>query len=474
MAIEKALRAEPNAPAAAIRAAGLYSMSADADVRRKAPEVIEAALRAHPEDAELALVKARNLLGQRTAAGRAEARRVLERVTQAHPGRVDAWMMLAQTSLLEGLPDAALDAVSKGLAAGPSEGQRRGLMFLKADAEKVRWPAIAATTLRELWEGNRKDLAAGLALASAYRSSGDARKAIGQLEEMQGVFEGAERLAVDLALADAYEGAGQGEKALAITRGAAASSPDDARPVLAVMRMLLKDGRVEEARGEIEAWRKAHPEDAMTMMLSSQVAVRAGEALKASAEAVERDKGRAATELAYELAKATALARPEDAGAKLALATVAQIVGRTDEAEGLYREVLTKAAANPIALNNLAWLLCEEKKEYDEALALADRGRESAQGFPDLVDTRGVIYYRMGRLPEAKKELETAVQMSLAAGGSAASAKFHLARVLAGLREQDEAVSLLEESLARPPVAGGIVGAEREEAEALLKGLKGG
>lgn len=47
--------------------------------------------------------------------------------------------------------------------------------------------------------------------------------------------------------------------------------------------------------------------------------------------------------------------------------------GRVMEAETAYRAALTLEPDNPVALNNLAWLLCQEGRSFDEAEQLVRR-----------------------------------------------------------------------------------------------------
>jgi tetratricopeptide (TPR) repeat protein len=88
-----------------------------------------------------------------------------------------------------------------------------------------------------------------------------------------------------------------------------------------------------------------------------------------------------------------------------------------------YRQLKAKNADNFMNLNNMAWTLSEETnhpvdglKAIDEAIAKG--GRQS-----HLVDTRGVILLRLGRVDEAIKELETA-----AASLPTPAILYHLAR----------------------------------------------
>jgi tetratricopeptide (TPR) repeat protein len=60
-----------------------------------------------------------------------------------------------------------------------------------------------------------------------------------------------------------------------------------------------------------------------------------------------------------------------------------------------YRKTLELDSENPVAANNLAWLLCESNGNLEEALTLAKAARKKASEDPDIADTLGWIYYKM-------------------------------------------------------------------------------
>jgi tetratricopeptide (TPR) repeat protein len=59
-----------------------------------------------------------------------------------------------------------------------------------------------------------------------------------------------------------------------------------------------------------------------------------------------------------------------------------------------YREVLKLDPENPIAANNLAYMLCETNTNLDEALTLAKAARKKVPESPEFADTLGWIYYK--------------------------------------------------------------------------------
>jgi tetratricopeptide (TPR) repeat protein len=62
---------------------------------------------------------------------------------------------------------------------------------------------------------------------------------------------------------------------------------------------------------------------------------------------------------------------------------------------GSYRKTLELDPENPVASNNLAWILSDKNLNLDEALSLARMARKRMPEEPEMADTLGWIYYRM-------------------------------------------------------------------------------
>jgi tetratricopeptide (TPR) repeat protein len=84
--------------------------------------------------------------------------------------------------------------------------------------------------------------------------------------------------------------------------------------------------------------------------------------------------------------------------------------GRYEEARALYTEALKQGSADPVLLNNLAWLLVLDSGRSKEALELINRALEAAGPVGGLLDTRAVIYLALGRTEDARRDLEKAVK----------------------------------------------------------------
>ena len=76
-----------------------------------------------------------------------------------------------------------------------------------------------------------------------------------------------------------------------------------------------------------------------------------------------------------------------------------------------YREVLKLDPDNPIAQNNLAWLLVDNDLNLEEALSLAKEVKRKYPENPEIADTLGWAFYKLGRYEEAVVQLERAVKL---------------------------------------------------------------
>src|SRR5262249_13558218 len=101
-------------------------------------------------------------------------------------------------------------------------------------------------------------------------------------------------------------------------------------------------------------------------------------------------------------------------------ANLAQVEGAYPEAERLYRNVLVLDPEHVLAANNLAYSMALRGGELSESLQRINRAIELAGPLPTLLDTRAVVYTRMGRSDDAIPELE-----KILAETKAGSAGFH-------------------------------------------------
>jgi len=212
-------------------------------------------------------------------------------------------------------------------------------------------------------------------------------------------------------LADLYRLNGDADRSKAMIDRAEKADPNGQAVVHARLLWLLSQNRHAELAGIGSRYMAAREQDA-GMMLSAASALSAAGPAELRAEAVTL----------FERAAALAPAATE---ARMGLATCLYQMGQVERAEKVYRELLEQYPEDARVLNDLAWIVQEQYRRYDEALQLANKGLSREPDDVHLLDTRGTILLNMpGRLAEARKDFERITQ--LAASDTRRQVRTHL------------------------------------------------
>ncbi len=195
---------------------------------------------------------------------------------------------------------------------------------------------------------------------------------------------------------------------------------DQPEKELVLAAFLARRDRLTESLDVIESvWAKCKPETAARTAVAT---LRVG---RPTPEHFQRVEG---------LLRDAIARNPMTTNLLVSLADLRDAQGRDAEAEKLYREVLTGNPRNPLALNNLAWLLAFQGGKAPEALELVNRRMEITGPSASVLDTRGVILLKLGRDEEAVQCFTDA-----AAQNPTAVFYFHLAEALKGAGRPNEA-----------------------------------
>jgi Tfp pilus assembly protein PilF len=112
-----------------------------------------------------------------------------------------------------------------------------------------------------------------------------------------------------------------------------------------------------------------------------------------------------------------------------------------DEEIQLYNQVMSRNPSSYVFLNNWAWTLSEELGKPDEGLKRVTQAIEKVGKQPHILDTRGVIFLRLGRVDEAVADLEIA-----AAAIPSGTIYFHLARAYEKAGRKDDFAKFLQKA----------------------------
>jgi tetratricopeptide (TPR) repeat protein len=453
--IQKAMALEPDNLGICKRAIPLFFVSDNRDTVLEGKVILDKALILHPEDIELRVFRARSLLTGGTSSGIEHATNILQKVSEDQPMHSNAWVLLAEIALTQGQSPKAIDIALQGLAHQPNN---KSLLMLKAQAEAVRSPALAIPTLKALCELYPNDVDTAVLLANIYITAGEYRKAINMLEkELVSHTKIGEERKIKIALATAFYNKGDKSKTQEIFDSLYESEPNDPSPLLAQAKLLQKDELWQQLNQMVLDWYQDHPEDTYTpFTIANNLAF---------AESSQAQK------IGEEILRVIAENEPDNTEAITALALLLFTTDRVAESAQLYQRVLELEPDNILAINNLAWILCEEKGRPQQALELAERGLEEAPEYIDLIDTRGVVYYRLGKFDKAVEDFNRCINLYPREAPGRVASYFHLGRALVGLGQKNEAIENLNKTLELNDKIGALSATEIAETKRLLEKL---
>jgi Flp pilus assembly protein TadD len=145
-----------------------------------------------------------------------------------------------------------------------------------------------------------------------------------------------------------------------------------------------------------------------------------------------REAGRARE--AFDLLTAALAQAPDDPSLLYETAMAAEKLDRLDVMERNLRRLIELKPDDAHAYNALGYSLADRNLRLEEANALIGRALQLAPNDAYIIDSQGWVYYRMGKLPQAREHLERAWQRKPHAEVGA-----HLGEVLWQLGERDAA-----------------------------------
>ena len=457
--IQQALSLAPNNAQIQRRAATLFLISGSPDKIRQAKSILDKGLESNPDDSELQLLKARTLLTEGTAPATENATKLLQtitdkKITETQPKISEAWLLLGEIMLRQGEPGKAIDIALRGLVHKAND---RALLVLKARAEAARSPALAILTLRGLRDMDPNDTDTAILLANTYIAAHEPAKAVDLLKNQISICNDSTRRKCILALAVAlYKNANKAEAQKEFD-SLLQSEPNDPGPLLAQAGVLKDDQLWSQINQNVTDWYQKHSKDIRTpISIARELA------------AVENSE---AKKTAEEILKMVLNKDSNCTEAMSVLGMLLQITERFGESAEVYQNIITLQPNNVIAINNLAWIMCEEQGKFQQALELTEKGLKIAPNYIDLIDTRGVAYYRLGEFNKAIQDFTTCIKLYPKETLSGTASRFHLARAFAALGEKDKAIEQLNQVLNLESQTKGLSPKDLAEAQRLLEEL---
>jgi Flp pilus assembly protein TadD len=134
---------------------------------------------------------------------------------------------------------------------------------------------------------------------------------------------------------------------------------------------------------------------------------------------------------------------PEDRRLQFTRAAALERLGRTEQAERLFQDLLDQDPGDAASANYLGYSWADRGENLEEALNLISRAVTIDPENPAYLDSLGWVHYRLGDLDQAEYWLRRAVDL----GGGDGTILAHLGEVLLERGEVDEARVLLRRAL---------------------------
>ncbi|HUN52595.1 MAG TPA: XrtA/PEP-CTERM system TPR-repeat protein PrsT, partial [Candidatus Sulfotelmatobacter sp.] len=404
-----------------------------------------------------------------------DARKYYEDIITANPKIGDNYIELAEFENKTGHPDAAADALKRGLNLSPDDLRLRLILadFLLSrgkfqDSLTIIQPALTA---------NPRNAAMLEITGRAQLGLKQADDAVATFKKLVNAEPNSSRRHQQLAVA--LLAAGKGPEALDEARQAVTFDSKDPAAKFLLVRLLVASGKPDEAAPIVQDLKPQYPKDRRLAEYEGEIALQLKKPQDAVAAfqravtiadngpdrrllaAAQTQAGQAAD--AEKTLKTWVDAHPDDSATRVALGDAYLAANRLDEAATQYTESIRTTPNNPVAENNLAWVLMKQGKGA-EALDHAQKASKLDPQSAEVMDTLGMVLLQNGSAAEAASNLQKASEKAPANP----TIKYHFAQALVSTGQKDGARFVLNQLLSnKQPFK------ERADAEKLLTQLSG-
>jgi Flp pilus assembly protein TadD len=350
----------------------------------------------------------------------------LRQAASLNPSRLDVGEELSQIARQRGDMDLLADVADKTIAAVP---RFPGGYVWRAMVEMSHNSADKAEA----------DLKTAMSIApqspQAYLELGKIRFAQKRFPEGVAVLEQAlqydpnsvEALRLEVTY-DLY--AKQPEKALARLNAQIEKSPKNSAFYDLLAELQIQNKNLDQAAAAAQKAMQLNSGDGQAAMLYSQIEVQRGQ-----------------TAQAISLWENWLVSHPNDAGVLAVLGTLEEATGDMAKAEADYRKALAIQPKQPVAANNLAYLMLANGENVDVALTLAQTARQAMPNSPDTADTLAWAYYYKGAYGFARDLLEDATKTE----PNNPAIQYHLGMVYSKLGDKSNASMHLKKAASLAP-----------------------
>lgn len=205
--------------------------------------------------------------------------------------------------------------------------------------------------------------------------------------------------------------------------------PSDTYSAFYLARIYLEQDEYDRACREIDSALRINPDFIELWIYLGFAAIEKGEyelAAHAFTEAAYRGadpaqvyyllgaikESQAADVDAYFFYRKSLTVEPDNIAALQALASLVSRIGREDEAFQTFERIIEIDTMNAVALNYVGYTYAERNERLEYALRLTERALAIEPDNGYYLDSRGWVFYRMGRYEEALQDLKRAVDLA--------------------------------------------------------------
>ena len=222
----------------------------------------------------------------------------------------------------------------------------------------------------------------------------------------------------------------QPDRATALVQQEIGKSPNNSALYVVLSTIQLAQKDVSGAASSADKAMQLNPSDPSTLMAYTRAATASGNA----SAAISKWQTWANT-------------HPNSPQGDVILATLEESQGNANSAMDYYKKALAIQPDNPIAQNNLAFLMLQNGQDVDVALSLAESARRSMPHSPNTADTLAWAYYHKGIYSSARALLEDAAKTN----PNDASVQYHLGMVYSKMGNKADAVDHLKKAVSLAP-----------------------
>lgn len=222
----------------------------------------------------------------------------------------------------------------------------------------------------------------------------------------------------------------QPDKALAMVNAQIAKRPQNSGFYDLLAQLDLLNKKNDLAVAAVQKAIQVNPGDAEAYLLYVQVEVQAGQIPNAVATWQQ-----------------WVSAHPGDASSLALLGSLEESRGNKSQAETDYNKALQMQPRQPLAANNLAYLMLENGENADVALTLAQTARQQMPNSANTADTLAWAYYYKGTYAFARDLLEDAVKTN----PNDAVMQYHLGMIYTKLNDKSDAAAHLKRAISLQP-----------------------